>query len=92
MVRSYQRAILRGTWLYEYPVRKSVYIIEQNYDYWAEMAKSDDIEYDEPTAINRDGLGYYISFDPNLPLNKDASEPIRLTEDLKSKDLRRRKA
>ena len=64
----FQRVVLTGKWLYGGASEKPVYVIEQNYDYWFEMEKSDgQLEANQKPELSDDGLIYYVRF---LPLGK----------------------
>ncbi len=53
-----------GIWLYADSVEKPVDIISLDYDWWFELAKSDDqLEPDEiPEPLNHLGVLYYVRF------------------------------
>src|SRR5215204_2455172 len=73
----YQKPIIKGKWLYDNVVEKTVYVIEQNYDFWFEMAKSEGtLEKNEVPQLNSDGIAFYIFLDNELPINQIVKKPI----------------
>ena len=77
MKEFYQKTIIKGKWFYDNTVEKPVYIIEQNYDYWFEMAKSEGtLEKNEVPELNSDGIAFYIYLDSELPIHQIVDKPI----------------
>ena len=61
-----------GEWLYDDSVAKPVFVVSTDYDYWYEIAKSEDsLEPDEKPDLNEEGRLFYVCF--KLPPN---DEPI----------------
>ena len=58
----FQRIVCEGTWVFPGEAPALVFVIEQNYDFWAEMDRR------EP-ELNADGLAYYVLF------NRPAERP-----------------
>ncbi len=57
------RVVKSGTWLYDDTVEMLVYIVELDYDFWHEMAKSDGmLEADDKPVVNSEGRRYYVCF------------------------------
>jgi hypothetical protein len=60
-----QQIVATGSWLYAGTSKKTVYVIQQNYDYWFEMDKADgELELGEKPELNADGQIYYVCFTP----------------------------
>ena len=79
MAEFYQKPVAKGRWLYDETLEKPVYVIEQNYDFWYEMAESEgSLDEGELPSLNRDGLAYYVYFDGDLPLGRALETPIRV--------------
>lgn len=77
MKEFYQKPIIRGKWFYDNTVEKPVFIIEQNYDFWFEMAKSEGtLEKNEVPQLNSDGIAFYLFFDNELSINQIVEKPI----------------
>ena len=57
------RVARAGSWLYDGSVRRPVYIVELDYDFWYEIAKADGtLEPGEKPELNPQGLQYYVCF------------------------------
>ena len=68
---SYRRE-RQGTWLYDQSAEQNVFVVSIDYDFWYELAKSEDrLEKDERPSLNSDGRLFYVCF--RLP---PAGEPI----------------
>lgn len=61
---SFQRLVCSGRWLYDGSVWRPVHIIEQNYDFWHELAVADGkADPDELPTLNANGLVFYVLFE-----------------------------
>lgn len=57
------RVVRSGTWLYDGTVKRPIYIVELDYDFWFEMCKGDGfLEPGEKPELNADGFLYYVCF------------------------------
>ena len=61
--KKYQKVVASGTWIYDNSVEMPVIIVEQNYDFWYELAAADGmLEEGEQPELNEAGLIYYGAF------------------------------
>lgn len=62
--------VLRGQWLYDNSVHKTVQIFSIDYDYYFEIAKADgQLETAEQPILNEHGETYMIKWDDNADFN-----------------------
>lgn len=60
---TYQRIVLKGSWLYGGTAPSPIRIVKQNYDFWYEIGKADDqLEPGEEEELNEEGTLYYVIF------------------------------
>lgn len=63
MAEFWQKIVCSGKWLYADHVPTGVHIVCQNYDFWYEMAKADNmLEQGEQPELNQEGLAFYFLF------------------------------
>ena len=62
-----QEIVASGQWMYDGAVAKPVHVVEQDYDFWFEVARADGrLEPGEAPELNDDGRAFYVLFaDPS---------------------------
>ncbi|UGT43416.1 hypothetical protein LTV02_08530 [Nocardia yamanashiensis] len=55
--------VATGSWLYDEVVRRPVFVVRLDYDFWHEVARADGtLEAGEEPTLDSKGHAYYVSF------------------------------